>query len=122
MTRERLRTQAERMILAGLGGEAWKRTRWRDLTPDETTDAVAALREIAAGRTDILAMATAIAESFGEDEEHAGPDHTAAERRCAALFRAAGADPDLIPGWFDVYAGAGSGTRRRSPGSDCQDP
>lgn len=104
MTRERLRTQAERQILATLGGQAWKRARWRELTPDETAEAVAALREIAAGRTDILAMATGIAESFAEDYDQDGEkDAAAAEWRCAALYREAGADPDLIPGWLEVY-------------------
>jgi hypothetical protein len=35
MTRRRLRTQADRQILARIGGQRWKRVSWGELPPDE---------------------------------------------------------------------------------------
>lgn len=92
------------MILAGLGGRSWQCARWGELTPEETDAAVAELREIAGGRTDILAIATAIEESLAEDSDLDGDkERTEIHRRSAALYRAAGADPDLIPEWLEKY-------------------
>ena len=84
------------MIVAELSGEARHHARWRDLTADEEAAAVAALRELAGGRADLLAETAGILEgaSQGElDEPFA---------RCAArLCRLAGADPEAIPAWIE---------------------
>lgn len=68
--------------------------RWRELTGDEEAAAVAALRELAGGRADLLAEVAGIFEGASEgrlDEPLA---------RCAArLCRLADADLAAIPGW-----------------------
>ena len=49
------RPQADRLLIAELTGEAGHRAKWRELTEDEEAAAVAALRELAGGRADLLA-------------------------------------------------------------------
>ena len=70
-----------------------RRARWRELTVNEEATAVAALRELASGRADLLAEVAGILEGTTEgrlDEPLA---------RCVArLCRLAGADPDTVPG------------------------
>jgi hypothetical protein len=46
------RPEADRILVAQLTGEAQHRAKWRELTGDEETAAVAALRELASGRAD----------------------------------------------------------------------
>lgn len=48
------RPQADRLLIARLTGEAQYRARWRPLSKAEETAAVAALRELAGGRADLL--------------------------------------------------------------------
>jgi len=90
------RPQADRLLIAELTGEARHRARWRDLTGDEEAAAVAALRELAGGRADLLAEVAGVLEgtSEGELDERLS-------RRAAQLCREAGADPDAIPGWIE---------------------
>jgi hypothetical protein len=78
-------------------------TRWRELTAAENDAAVTALRELAAGRADLLAEVAGILEgaSEGELNEPLG-------RQAAQLCRDAGADPEAIPGWAE------EGRRRRT--------
>ena len=45
------RPQADRILVAQLAGEARHRAKWRELTADEDAAAVAALRELAGGRS-----------------------------------------------------------------------
>lgn len=97
------RPQADRLLVAELFGEAKYRARWRELSGDEEAAAVAALRELAAGRTDLLAEVAGILEGASEGEL----DEPRA-REAARLCRLAGADPAAIPRWID------EGRRRRA--------
>jgi hypothetical protein len=86
---------ADRLLVAQITGEARYHARWRDLTADEEAAAVAALRELAAGRADLLAEVAGVMEgaSGGRlDEPFA--------RSAARLCRLAGADEALIPAWI----------------------
>ena len=97
------RPQADRLLVAELYGEARRRAQWRELDSDEEAAAVAALRELAGGRADLLAEVAGILEGAREGE----PDEPLA-RQAAGLCRKAGADPEAIPGWVD------EGRRRRA--------
>ena len=71
--------------------------RWRELTADERAAAVAELRQLAAGRADLLAEVAGILKGTSEGEL----DEPLT--RCAAqLCREAGADPEAIPRWIEV--------------------
>ena len=90
------RPQADRILVAKLTGEARFRAMWRELTEAEQAAAVAALRELAGGRADLLAEVAGIIEGTSEGEL----DEPLA--RCAAwLCRQAGADPAAIPAWIE---------------------
>jgi hypothetical protein len=97
------RPQAGRLLAAQISGEARHRARWRDLGSDEEAAAVAALRELAGGRTDLLAEVAGLLEgaSEGELEEPFA-------RQAAGLCRLAGADAETIPAWI------AEGRRRRA--------
>jgi hypothetical protein len=62
------RPQADRLLVAELFGEARHRARWRELSSDEETAAVAALRALAGGRADLLAEVAGIFEGTSEGE------------------------------------------------------
>ena len=64
---------------------------------------MAALRELAGGRADLLAEVAGVLEGAREGE----PDEQLA-RQAARLCRAAGADPEAIPAWIE------EGRRRRA--------
>jgi hypothetical protein len=96
------RSQADRIVVAQLTGEARFRSRWRDLTGDEEAAAVASLRELAGGRADLLAEVAGIFEGTSEGEMD-----EPLTRQAAGLCRKAGADPEAIPGWV------AEGRRRR---------
>jgi hypothetical protein len=100
------RPQADRILVAQLTGEARHHARWRNLTGAEETAAVAALRELAGGRADLLAEVAGILEGAAESQ----PDEPIA-RQAAGLCRAAGADTEAIPAW------AAEGRRRRANAS-----
>ena len=76
---------------------------WRDLTGDEEAAAVAELRELAAGRADLLAEVAGIEEGASE-----GEPREPLSRNAARLCRLAGADPEAIPAWAE------EGRRRRA--------
>ena len=88
--------QADRLLVAELYGEARHRARWRDLSGEEETAAVAELRQLADGRADLLAEVAGILEGAREGE----PDEPLA-RQAAGLCRKAGADPEAIPAWIE---------------------
>ena len=88
------RPQADRILVAQLMGEARHHARWRELTGAGRAAAVAGLRELAAGRADLLAEVAGILAGFHEGEPLA--------RQAAQLCRDAGADPAQIPAWIDV--------------------
>ena len=100
------RPQADRILVAQLTGEARFRAKWRDLTEDEKAAAVGELRELAAGRSDLLAEVAGILEGASE-----GDLDEAFARQAAGLCRKAGADPDAIPAWVE------EGRRRRANAS-----
>ena len=91
------RPQADRILVAQLMGEAQHHTKWRELTGAEHAAAVAGLRELAAGRADLLAEVAGILEGF-----HEGELREPLARQAAQLCRDAGADPAQIPAWIDV--------------------
>jgi hypothetical protein len=98
-----LRSQPDRILVAQLSGTARHHARWRELTADEHDAAVAELRELAAGRADLLAEVAGLGEGFSEGEL----DEPLANQ-AAALCRLAGADLEAIPEW------AAEGRRRRA--------
>jgi len=67
-THDQKRPLAERLRIAELYGEARRRARWRELGSDEEAAAVAALRELAGGRVDLLAEVAGILEGGREGE------------------------------------------------------
>jgi hypothetical protein len=93
------------MIVAELTGTVQRYARWDEPDEKTTAAAVAELREIADGRADLLAEVAGI--QLGTKE--GTPDEPRA-RNAAEFCRAAGADPDLIPGGSRKAA---SGRRRR---------
>ena len=56
------RPQADRLLIAEIWGEARRRAQWRELGSDEEAAAVAALRELAGGRADLLAEVAGVLE------------------------------------------------------------
>ena len=90
------RPQPDRLLVAEIYGEARHRARWRDLSSEEETAAVAELRQLADGRADLLAEVAGILEGAREGE----PDELLA-RQAAMLCRKAGADPEAIPAWIE---------------------
>jgi acyl-CoA reductase-like NAD-dependent aldehyde dehydrogenase len=87
---------ADQIRVAELTGAARHHARWREVTPDQRDAAVAALRELAAGRADLLAQVAGLLEGFSEGQ----PDEPLM-REASALCRHAGADPELIPQWIE---------------------
>ena len=91
------RPQADRILAAQLTGTAQHHAKWRGLTEAGHVTAVAELRELAAGRADLLAEIAGILEGFAEGELH--EPHA---RQAAQLCRDAGADPDQVPAWIEI--------------------
>ena len=100
------RPQADRILIAQLHGTAKRHAKWRELSESEHSAAVGELRELAAGRADLLAHVAGIREGFSESQL----DEPLA-RQAAHLCRAAGADPEAITAWI------GEGRRRRAAAS-----
>jgi hypothetical protein len=85
---------ADQIRVAELTGAARQHARWRELAADERDAAVAALRELAAGRADMAQVAGLLGgSSEGQLDEPL-------MRQAAELCRNAGADPELIPQWI----------------------
>lgn len=85
----------DRLLVAGLHGEARHRAKWRELTEGERAAAVAG-REVANGRADLLAEVAGILEGA-----HEGEMDEPLARQAAGPCREAGADQALIPGWIE---------------------
>ena len=85
------------MIVAELTGEAQRHARWEPPDAETTEAAVAELRKIAGGRTDLLAEVAGI--FLGTSE---GELREPRARNAAAFCRAAGADEALIPQWVEI--------------------
>lgn len=88
----------DRLLIARLTGIAQRHARWGALTEDEMAAGVAELREIAAGRSDLLAEVAGIAVGTAEGR---GDEYRAQAQAVAGLCLAAGADEDLIPEWTE---------------------
>jgi hypothetical protein len=91
VSQDRRGPDADRILVARITGtarrHARRHARWRDLTADEKTAAIAELTELAAGRADLLAEVADVLMGASEgrlDEPFA--------RRAAQLCRLAGAD------------------------------
>jgi hypothetical protein len=95
--------QADRILIARLTGTDRRLAGWDGPAEDEEVAAVAELRELAAGRADLLAEVAGVEEGFSEGEL----DEPLA-RQAAALCRKAGADPEALPEWI------AEGRRRRT--------
>jgi hypothetical protein len=94
MDQDHLAADADRILVAQLTGEARHRARWRDLTDDEQAAAVTELRELAGGRSDLLAEVAGLFEGTSEGELN-----EPLARQAAELCRLAGADEAAIPQW-----------------------
>jgi hypothetical protein len=108
------RPQADRILSAQLHGEAKHHARWRELTGEEEAAAVAALRELAGGRGDLLAEVAGIFDGTSECELD-----EPLTREAADLCRKAGADPEAIPAWIEEGRRR-SASARRPPFSGLQ--
>jgi hypothetical protein len=82
----------DRILVAQLTGEAKHHARWRGLTEAEEAPAVADLRELAAGRADLLAEVAGILEGASEGELNE-PIARARRRSSAARPGRTGGDP-----------------------------
>jgi hypothetical protein len=91
------RPAADRILIARLTGTARRLAGWHELAGDEEAAAVAALRELAAGRADLLAEVAGIEEGASEGELR-----EPRARNAARLCRLAGADAEAIPAWIEV--------------------
>lgn len=91
------RPAGDRILVARIAGTARRHARWRELTVPEEAAAVAELRELAAGRADLLAEVAGIEEGASE-----GQLSERLARQAAGLCRKAGADPEAIPAWIEM--------------------
>jgi hypothetical protein len=108
MGQDRRGPDRDRVLVAQLTGEARHHAKWRPLTDDEEAVAVAALRELAAGRGDLLAEVAGILEGASE-----GQLGEPIARQAAHLCRLAGADEALIPQWTAEGKRRAAGARMR---------
>jgi hypothetical protein len=116
MGEHRLRSAADRILVAQLTGEARHHAKWRPLTAEEEAIALAELRALAGGRADLLAEVAGIFEGTSEGEL----DEPLA-RSAAQLCRKAGADPEAIPAWVEEGRRRAANARRSPPsGGDGQ--
>jgi hypothetical protein len=95
VNQDRFAPAADRLLVAQLTGTARHHARWRDLTADEQAAAVTELRDLAAGRADLLAQVAGIFEGAS-----AGRHDEPLARQAATLCRLTGADDALIPQWI----------------------
>lgn len=90
------RPQADRILIARLTGTARRHARLSELTADGEAAAVAELRELAAGRADLLAEVAGIkaGATEGKHDESWG-------QQASRLCRLAGADEAAIAAWAE---------------------
>jgi hypothetical protein len=94
MAQDHRSPDSDRLLKARISGIARRHARYAGLTEAEEAAGAAELREVAAGRTDLLAEEAGIEVGFGESQ---GPHEQARAEQIARLCRLAGADEDLIP-------------------------
>jgi hypothetical protein len=100
------RPTADRTLIARLTGTARRLAGWRELAEGEEAAAVAELRQLAAGRADLLAEVAGLGLGAAEGK---GDVYKARAEAEAELCRLAGADPEAIPAWIQ------EGRRRKAP-------
>jgi hypothetical protein len=98
----------DRILVAQITGTARHHARWRDLTADEETAAVTELRELAAGRSDLLAEVAGLLLGF-----HEGDLEEPRASSAANLCMKAGVDQDLVANW--ITEGRSRATAARMP-------
>jgi hypothetical protein len=96
MSGSRQSSDADRLLTARLMGTANRHSQRRELTGDERAAAVAELRELAAGRADLLAEVAGLELGF-----HEGAIDETQHHQAARLLIDAGADPALLPHWIE---------------------
>jgi hypothetical protein len=89
---------ADRLLIARLDGIALRHARSGGLDDDAKTAGAAELREVAGGRSDLLAEVAGT--KLGASESK-GSEYMARAEAVAELCRLAGADETLIPQWID---------------------
>jgi hypothetical protein len=102
--------ELDQLIVARLTGAAWRHASGREPTGAETAVAVRELREIAAGRADLLAEVAGLLIGYYR--------RTAEElkARAAAYYCiAAGAGLELIPQWIEVGCSRAAAARLIPP-------
>ena len=99
MAPDRSGPDSDRILIARISGIARRHARWGGLTEAEEAAGAAELREVAAGRTDLLAEETGIEIGFAESQ---GEHERARAEQIARLCRLAGADEALISRWVEV--------------------
>jgi hypothetical protein len=102
--------ERDQLIVARLTGAAWRHASGREPTGAETAAAVRELREIAAGRADLLAEVAGLLIGYYR--------RTAEElkARAAAYYCiAAGAGLELIPRWIEVGCSRAAAARLIPP-------
>jgi len=99
ISRDRPGPDVDRLLIARISGIARRHARWGDLTEAEEAAGAAELREVAAGRTDLLAEEAGIELGFAESQ---GKHEQARAKQIVSLCRLAGADEGLIPRWAEV--------------------
>jgi hypothetical protein len=104
------RPLADRLLVAELWGEARHRACWRELSGDEEAAAVAALRELAGGRADLLAEVAGVLEGTSEGELN-----EPLCRQAATLCRKAGAAQGELSGWVAEGRRRAASARRPPP-------
>jgi hypothetical protein len=107
MGEHRLRSAADRILVAQLTGEARHHAKWRPLTAEEEAVALAELRALAGGRADLLAEVAGILEGTSEGELD-----EPLVRSAGQLCRKAGADPEAIPAWIEEGRRRAANARR----------
>ncbi|HJY59082.1 MAG TPA: hypothetical protein VJ418_22120 [Streptosporangiaceae bacterium] len=110
MARDRAGPAADRMLAVRLDAIATRHARWGAITEDQSAAAVDELREIADGRSDLLAEVAGLA--LGTTERK-GPEYQARGQAVARLCRMAGADESLIAPW--IQEGRRRAETRRMP-------
>jgi len=91
------RSAADRILIAQLMGTAKRQAQWREMTEAEQAPGIAELRELAAGRTDLLAEVAGILEGASEGEP-TGPRSVQAAQLCRLAWRRPGGDPGVDRG------------------------
>jgi hypothetical protein len=99
MAQDRPGPDRDRLLIARISGIARRHARWGGLTEAKEAAGAAELREVAAGRTDLLAEELGIELGFAETQ---GEHERVRAEQIARLCRLAGADEDLIPQWTEV--------------------